>query len=319
MDEQPKSSMMLRLRPLVFLLPAALTAFLILFTLPATQPVLAAIPARLSRLQAEEAVTEDIQLTEAPEPEEAEPEELPPGQYADGVYTGSSRGYGDSVTVLVTVESGRIAEVEILSAPGETEPYFTLARTVLSSVIEEQTWELDAVSGATYSSRGILGAVQNALTGRIVENDAPAQSAPAGTTVQDSYEEPSAYLDGTYYGSAEGFGGTIRIEAVVSGGVIASVRVVSAPYETAEYFSRAQNVIASILNAGTPNVDAVSGATYSSTGIINAVKRALGQASSDEAEELTDEEETEDDRHEDTGTESSETRQFPDGSYLRKR
>ena len=316
MNEQPKNSLMLRLRPLVFLLPGVITGLVILGTLPTTQPILSAIPERLERISAE--VTEAVvsPLFEEAEPEDVEPEELPQGPYTDGVYTGSSQGYGGLVTVQVTVENGRIADIEILSAPGETEPYITLARTIIGVVIDQQTWEVDAVSGATYSSRGILGAVQNALTGETVENEAPAQTAPAGTTVQDSFTEPSSYKDGTYYGSAEGFGGSIQVEVVISGGVITSIRIVSAPYETAEYLNSAKSVITSILSTGSPNVDAVSGATYSSTGIINAVKRALGQASDNSGqEEAVADEAGEDTTEGDTGTEEAEAGGYRDGSY----
>ena len=316
MNEQPKNSLMLRLRPLVFLLPAVITGLVILGTLPTTQPILSAIPERLERISAE--VTEAVvsPLFEEAEPEDVEPEELPQGPYTDGVYTGSSQGYGGLVTVQVTVENGRIADIEILSAPGETEPYITLAQTIIGVVIDQQTWETDAVSGATYSSRGILGAVQNALTGETVENEAPAQTAPAGTTVQDSFTEPSSYKDGTYDGSAEGFGGSIRVEVVISGSVITSIRIVSAPYETAEYLNRAKSVITSILSTGSPNVDAVSGATYSSTGIINAVKRALMQATADSAGIiLEDDPDAEDPNQETPGPEKADQPLYRDGSY----
>ena len=159
MNEQSNNSLMLRLRPLVFLLPAAVTGLLILGTLPATQPILSAIPERLERISAEvtEAVVSPLFEEAEPEeiePEEVEPEKLPQGPYTDGAYTGSSQGYGGLVTVQVTVENGRIAAIEILSAPGETEPYITLARTIIGVVLDRQTWEVDAVSGATYSSRG---------------------------------------------------------------------------------------------------------------------------------------------------------------------
>jgi uncharacterized protein with FMN-binding domain len=118
-----------------------------------------------------------------------------------------------------------------------------------------------------------------------VENATPVKTSPAGTTVQDSFAEPAAYQDGIYYSSAEGFGGTIQVEVTISGGEIQNIRLISAAYETASYLQRAQTVISSILNAGSPNVDAVSGATYSSTGIINAVKRALSQAAADSSDQ----------------------------------
>jgi uncharacterized protein with FMN-binding domain len=294
MNEHAQTSPWLRLKPLVYLLPAALTITLILVMLPRTQPVLAELPQRLERITQDEIETDTSTLSEndEAEPEDTEPQELLTGLYEDGVYTGSSQGYGGLVTVQVTVENGNITHIELLSASGETEPYWTLAQTILDTVYSQQTWEVDTVSGATYSSRGILGAIQNALTGETVENATPVKTSPAGTTVQDSFSEPAAYQDGVYYGSAEGFGGTIQVEVTISGGQIQNIRIISAAYETASYLRSAQTVISSILNAGSPNVDAVSGATYSSTGILNAVKRALSQASTNPKDESEREDET---------------------------
>ena len=52
----------------------------------------------------------------------------------------------------------------------------------------------------------------------------------------------------------------------------------SAPDETPKYLDKAKGVIPKIIKAGSPDVDTVSGATYSSTGIINAVRKALIKA-----------------------------------------
>ena len=150
------------LLPLVQLLPAvAAAATAVLFALPRTVPVLAAVPERLT------AVVE--QPAEAAS-SEAEEEALPKLPYADGVYVGSSRGYGGAVRVQVTMENGSITEVEILSASHETKQFLRRAKRLLTTVVETQSWEVDAVSEATYTSRGILGAVQNALTGEVVNN-----------------------------------------------------------------------------------------------------------------------------------------------------
>ena len=78
--------------------------------------------------------------------------------YADGVYVGSSRGYGGAVRVQVTMENGSITEVEILDASHETKQFLRRAKQLLTTVVEAQSWEVDAVSEATYTSRGILGA-----------------------------------------------------------------------------------------------------------------------------------------------------------------
>ena len=86
------------------------------------------------------------------------------------------------------------------------------------------------------------------------------------------------YVDGTYTGSGTGFGGTITVQVTVSNHKIASINILDASSETASYFANAQGVISRIISSQSPNVDAVSGATYSSKGIISAVQSALAQA-----------------------------------------
>ena len=265
-----------RLLPLVQLVPAAVVAVAVAVTLPRTVPVLAEIPARLAAAPEPAAV----ETTEEPEEEELTAK-LP---YADGVYVGSSRGYGGKVQVQVTMEGGRITDVQILSAKHETKAFLKRARRLLGMVVDAQSWEVDAVSEATYTSRGILGAVRNALTGEVVNNPLPPQPKPAEPLVEEVFETPSAYRDGVYTASADGFGGPITVQVTVSGDAITDIMVVSHDGETTSYFSKARRVISTILETGTPEgVDAVSGATYSSTGLLNAVKLALSKAANDAA------------------------------------
>ncbi len=264
-----------KLRPLVQLLPAAAVAAAVFLTLPATQPVLAEVPQRLT------AVVEP-ETPVASEPEAAEEDPLPTLPYADGVYTGSSRGYGGQVKVQVTMENGHITAVEILSASHETSAFLKRASRLVNTVVTEQTWEVDAVSEATYTSRGILGAVQNALTGEEVINPAPPKvETPAAPPVVEEIELPSTYRDGVYTASARGFGGDITVQVTVQGDAITDITILDHSGETSSYFTRARRVVGSILEAGTPEVDTVSGATYSSTGILNAVKAALVKAAND--------------------------------------
>ena len=175
------------LLPLVQLLPAVAAAAAVLFALPRTVPVLAAVPERLAVVME--------QPVEAACPE-AEEEALPKLPYADGVYVGSSRGYGGAVRVQVTMENGSITEVEILDASHETKQFLRRAKRLLTTVVDAQSWEVDAVSEATYTSRGILGAVQNALTGEVVNNPLPPQPKPAAPLVVEEFTAPSTYLDG---------------------------------------------------------------------------------------------------------------------------
>ena len=267
------------LLPLVQLLPAVAAAAAVLFALPRTVPVLAAVPEKLT------AVVE--QSAEAAS-SEAEEEALPKLPYADGVYVGSSRGYGGTVRVQVTMENGSITEVGILDASHETKQFLRRAKRLLTTVVEAQSWEVDAVSEATYTSRGILGAVQNALTGEVVNNPLPPQPKPAAPLVVEEFTAPSTYLDGIYTAEAMGFDGKITVQITVAEDKITDITLLSAEDEE-EYLSRAKQVIPAILEGQSPNVDAVSGATYSSTGILNAVKLALAKAAVAPAQEASEE------------------------------
>ena len=267
------------LLPLVQLLPAVAAAAAVLFALPRTVPVLAAVPERLAAV-----VEQPMEVSSS----EAEEEVLPKLPYADGVYVGSSRGYGGAIRVQVTMENGSITEVEILDASHETKQFLRRAKRLLTTVVDAQSWEVDAVSEATYTSRGILGAVQNALTGEVVNNPLPPQPKPAAPLVVEEFTAPSTYLDGIYTAEAIGFEGKITVQITVAEDKITDITILSAEDEE-EYLSRAKRVIPAILEGQNPNVDAVSGATYSSTGILNAVKLALAKAAVAPAEETAPE------------------------------
>lgn len=90
----------------------------------------------------------------------------------------------------------------------------------------------------------------------------------------------ASLIDGVYQGSASGFQGTITVSVTVSGGAVTDITVVS-ENDTPSYFSRAESVIDTIVDEQSLEVDAVSGATYSSAGIVNAVSDALSSAVND--------------------------------------
>lgn len=84
-------------------------------------------------------------------------------RYADGVYEGAGTGFGGTITVSVTVEDGTIKQIEVLSSDGEDPAYYAQAESVLEEIISAQSAEVDTVSGATYSSGGLIEATENAL------------------------------------------------------------------------------------------------------------------------------------------------------------
>ena len=89
--------------------------------------------------------------------------------YTDGVYTGTAPGYAGDITVQVTVENGRISQVEVISAPQEDAIYMMLAQSVTDRIVEDQTFGVDIVSGASFSSKGIINASEKALEGAVLE------------------------------------------------------------------------------------------------------------------------------------------------------
>ena len=200
----------------------------------------------------------------------------------DGIYKGSANGYGGKVTVNVTVSKKTMTAIDIVSAPGETDSFFSRAKGVIDEMLTAQSTDVDVVSGATYSSNGIIGAVKNALYGTESNNATAASagnsnaggSAPSVSKVSES----GTWKDGTYTGSGKGFGGNISVKVTVKDGKITSIDVTSASGETASYFSKAKGIIPKMISGQTTNVDVASGATYSSNGIITAVRNALSKA-----------------------------------------
>lgn len=200
----------------------------------------------------------------------------------DGVYKGTGTGYAGDITVSVLIKDKQIVSIDILSSSDDA-AFFTRAKAVIDKIIEGQTLDVDTVSGATFSSRGIISAVKNALTGeKDTSETGQVQSGQTGAAAGSStsvakVEDAAAYKDGTYYGSGNGFGGPLKVMVEISGGKIASIQIVENS-DGSDYISKAASLINSIITTQSTNVDTVSGATYSSVGIIQAVRDALSQA-----------------------------------------
>lgn len=84
-------------------------------------------------------------------------------KYIDGIYEGEADGYGGTVIVQVSIENDTLKELNIISAEKEDKAYFDAAIAVIDSILEKQSTDVDTVSGATFSSNGIIHATENAL------------------------------------------------------------------------------------------------------------------------------------------------------------
>ena len=205
-------------------------------------------------------------------------------ELADGVYKGSATGFSGPVTVAVTIMDKKIISIDILSSTDD-EAFFNRAKGVIDRIIASQSFDVDVVSGATYSSNGIIGAVKNALTGE-KDNGVTGKSKQESTSESEpdsslaeiaAVQDASAYKDGTYYGTGKGFAGTMKVKVDISGGKIASISIVSTK-DGDSYVKSASSLLDTIVEKQSTNVDTVSGATFSSRGIIAAVRSALSQA-----------------------------------------
>lgn len=227
------------------------------------------------------------------------------GKFKDGTYMGAGAGYRGDINVSVTVENGNIADVTVTSSKDDRKFMQKAQNSVIPSIIDQQTPDVDTVSGATFSSQGIIDAVKDALETQLSateaaasavteahETEAPATEAPqtdapvteAPVTEAPATEAPQTeapmtngqFADGVYSGSGSGFRGTTNVTVTVEGGQITDITVTS--YQDDDrFFNNAQyGVIASILEAQTIDVDSVSGATFSSNSIKEAVANALG-------------------------------------------
>lgn len=241
-------------------------------------------------------VSENVTDTETETENAAENTQTATGSFdlADGVYKGSATGFSGPVTVAVTIMDKKITSIDILSSTDD-EAFFNRAKGVIDRIISSQSFDVDVVSGATYSSNGIIKAVKNALTGekdKTVTGKSKQESASesdSSSVEKAAVQDASAYKDGTYYGTGKGFAGTMKVKVDIAGGKIASISIVSTK-DGDSYVKSASSLLDTIVEKQSTNVDTVSGATFSSRGIIAAVRSALSQAavSQNTADNITD-------------------------------
>lgn len=142
--------------------------------------------------------------------------------------------------------------------------------------LEEQNTEI--LSALEEAARNQEAAIAQAKSDAKDKDNAAKEDAEETDTEEESDDSENVYKDGTYTGSAQGFGGTITVQVTLASDEITDIQVTSAPGEDSAYLSQGEGVISSIISAQSTDVDTISGATFSSTGIINAVVDALGKA-----------------------------------------
>ncbi|MFY9523178.1 MAG: FMN-binding protein, partial [Limnochordia bacterium] len=178
----------------------------------------------------------------------------------DGTYRASADGFGGELVIDVTVEGGKITDIEVVES--QETPFIadTAFKELIPAIIEAQG-PVEAVSGATFTSKALLEAVDKAVS---------------GVTEASKAAEPFAILveDGTYRGSADGFGGELVIDVTVEGGKITNIEVVQSEETPFIADTAFKHLIPAIIETQGP-VEAVSGATFISQALEDAVRDAL--------------------------------------------
>ena len=189
-----------------------------------------------------------------------------------GIYTGEANGFGGPVSVTLTVgDSGRVDNVSITGQKETPGVGGAAIPDLADRILEAQSAEVDVVSGATFTSNAVKEAAAAAFAAAEGAEAVMAIRAPDG----------DRYIPGTYTGSSKGFGGDVTVTVTVSKDRILELQI-DGSHETENIGSFAVSMLGDrILEAQSPNVDAITGATVSSGAILRALKDALAQAGAD--------------------------------------
>lgn len=189
--------------------------------------------------------------------------------FTPGTYEASAQGFGGAINVAVTVDEEAITAIEI-TGDGETPALGGAAIEQMSAAYVSQADAdgVDSVAGATITSTAVKTAVGNAL-------------AQARGEAQEVAE--IAFTPGTYEGTAAGYNGDVVLSVTFSEDAIEAIEVVSSA-ETEHVGDVAYDILfPEIIEYTSTGVDAVSGATFTSRAVFNAVNAAAEQAGCDVA------------------------------------
>ena len=188
------------------------------------------------------------------------------GPYTAGTYTGTAQGFGGEVSVTITVDSDAILTVEA-EGPNETAGVGSRAVELLpAAFIEAQNADVDAVSGATSSSRALIQAIKQALAqakGEDQEETAVFKMAP-----------------GKYTAVVSGYSKTrpMKVDVTITDYAVTKIEIGENKENVGILGSVKDLLIPRIIERQSVDVDAICGATVSSNAVKRAVEDCMQQA-----------------------------------------
>lgn len=195
-----------------------------------------------------------------------------------GTYVTTVKGHNGDVKVSVTFDKTRVTTIKVLEQKESASIGDAALKTVANAIISKQSFNVDAVSGATYSSVAMLRAVALAAKAAGAENvpDITIESLNRSAGTEEEYH--GEYKPGTYTAKVKGYHGDVTVTVTVDKTKITDVKA-EGPNETQGVGSRAiEQLPSAIVKANSAEVDGVSGATITSGAVKSAVKSALKQA-----------------------------------------
>ncbi len=187
------------------------------------------------------------------------------GAYTPGTYTASAQGLGGPVNVTVTTDDSQITALMIDGEQETPEIGGAAIETLIPQILNDQSAEFDGVAGATVTSDAVRAALTDALA-QAQGGEAPAADAPL------------AFTPGTYTATADGYNGPTEVSVTFDESAITGIEIVST-VETDHVGTPAFDIlIPEIIEANGTGVDSVSGATFSSRALKEAVNAAAEEA-----------------------------------------
>ncbi len=178
-----------------------------------------------------------------------------------------------SAAILGLFMAGNIAEKNIFTADSSSSISFTASDSSSDSSDSSNSSDSSDSANIVWGDDSSDGNSTSDQADSAASTESTSSSESAAST--ESAETDSTFKDGTYSGSGTGFRGAVDVNVTVSGGKITDIEIVS-DSDNAEFFDRAKaGVISEIIDSQSVDVSTVSGATYSSNGIIGAVADAL--------------------------------------------
>ncbi len=186
-------------------------------------------------------------------------------------YEGTAAGKNGDVTVQVVYEDNEIKSVTVTDQK-ETEGIADPAlEQIPAAIVDAQTPNVETVSGATVTSEAIINATKAALESAGVDVDAMGAAGPHENV-------PVTYTAGTYTGTAEGYNGTVSLDVTFKEDGIEDIEI-KEEKETGHVGTVAYDIMfADAIEANGSGVDSVSGATFTSKAIKDALNDAAEQA-----------------------------------------